>query len=58
MTPRERLYGSLLNEIALGWPAPWHDQDRAAARHRTHGLTLGQEQALDRYIDLITEVAA
>jgi hypothetical protein len=58
MTPRARLYALLCDEIATGWPDPYWDQDRAAARHRTHGLTLGQEQALDRYIDLITEVAA
>jgi len=55
---RRALYLKLCDEIADGYPQPWWPQDREAARHRTHGLTLGQEQALDRYIDLVTEAAA
>lgn len=58
MTPRGRLYALLLDEVALGWPDPYWPQDRAAAVTTTLGLSRCQEQALDRYIDLVTEAAA
>ena len=55
---RRRLYLTLCEEIAQGWPTPWWPQDREAAEHRTHGLTIAQDRALGRYVDLIAEAAA
>ncbi len=55
---RRRLYLTLCDEIAQGWPAPWWPQDREAAEHRSHGLTVAQDRALCRYLDLVAEVAA
>lgn len=55
---RRRLYLTLCDEIAQGWPEPWWPQDREAAEHRTHGLTIAQDRALGRYVDLIAEAAA
>lgn len=55
---RRSLYLQLCDEVAAGWPAPYWPQDRAAAKARTNGLTVAQGEALGRYIELVTEVAA
>lgn len=52
------LLDQLETEAAQGWPTPWWPQDREAAEHRTHGLTIAQDRALGRYVDLIAEAAA
>ena len=55
---RRRLFLQLCDEIAYGYPDPWWPQDRAATKARTNGLTVAQGEALGRYIELVTEVAA
>ena len=55
---RRRLFLQLCDEIAYGYPVPWWPQDRAATKARTNGLTVAQGEALGRYIELVTEVAA
>ena len=47
---RRRLYLTLCEEIAQGWPAPWWPQDRCAALVIPNGLA--------RYIDRIADVVA